>query len=111
MVRTYNRTSDKQLDRTNLEAAFKHRVETGCSMKAAAEAFGVKKTTLVVSLDINLFHYFNFYCLNWNYEAIKKLWKKGEGGLCYSNSATGSPLCFLSLMSATPLMGETAKVG
>ena len=49
MARKYVR-SDKQLDRTGLEAAFKHRVATGCSLKAAAEEFGVKKITLYVSL-------------------------------------------------------------
>ncbi|XP_076049622.1 uncharacterized protein LOC143030355 [Oratosquilla oratoria] len=47
MPRKYVRKSDKQLDRTNLEAAFKHRVATNCSIKAAAEEFSVKKTTLV----------------------------------------------------------------
>ncbi|XP_064120389.1 uncharacterized protein LOC135225046 [Macrobrachium nipponense] len=46
MPRKYVRKSDKQLDRTNLEAAFKHRVATNCSIQAAAEEFGVKKTTL-----------------------------------------------------------------
>ena len=51
MPRKYVRTSNKQLDRTNLEAAFKHRVATNCSMKAAADEFGVKKTTLVVSFQ------------------------------------------------------------
>ena len=49
MPRKYVPQGIKQLDRTNLEAAFKHRVESGCSMKVAAELFGVKKTTLVVS--------------------------------------------------------------
>ncbi|KAK4312454.1 hypothetical protein Pmani_016140 [Petrolisthes manimaculis] len=47
MPRNYVRKSEKQLDRTNLEAAFKHRVQTNCSMKEAAVKFGVKKTTLV----------------------------------------------------------------
>ena len=49
MPRNYVRVSNKQLDRTNLEKAFKYRVETGCSLKVAAEMFGVKKTTLTVS--------------------------------------------------------------
>ena len=40
------------MDRTNLEKVFNHRVESGCSMKVAAEMFEVKKTTLVVSLQI-----------------------------------------------------------
>ena len=52
MPHKYVRKSDKQLDRTNLEAAFKHRVATGCSIKAAADEFGIKKTTLVVSFLI-----------------------------------------------------------
>lgn len=55
MPRKYVRKGQKQLDRTNLEAAFNHRVESGCSMKVAAEKFGVKKTTLVVSLKIKNF--------------------------------------------------------
>ena len=50
MPRHYVRKSEKQLDRTNLEAAFKHRVATNCSVKAAADEFGVKKTTLMVSV-------------------------------------------------------------
>ena len=60
MPRKYVRTSEKQLDRTNLEAAFKHRVATNCSMKAAADEFGIKKTTLVVS----------FHTINISYSVI-----------------------------------------
>lgn len=56
MPRKYVRKSEKQLNRTNLEGAFKHRVATNCSMKAAAVEFGVKKTTLVVSLKIHSSH-------------------------------------------------------
>lgn len=56
MIRKYVRKSAKQLHRTNLKAAFKHRVATTCSIKAAAEECGVKKTTLVVSLKIHSFH-------------------------------------------------------
>ncbi|KAK4321956.1 hypothetical protein Pmani_007266 [Petrolisthes manimaculis] len=52
MPRNYVRKSEKQLDRSNLEAAFKHRVQTNCSLKEAAVKFGVKKTTLVVSFSI-----------------------------------------------------------
>ena len=48
MPRKYTRVSEKQFDRTNLEKAFNHRVESGCSLKVAADLFGVKKTTLVV---------------------------------------------------------------
>ncbi|KAK4305757.1 hypothetical protein Pmani_022348 [Petrolisthes manimaculis] len=47
MPRNYVRKSEKQLDRSNLEAAFKHRVQTNCSLKEAAVKFDVKKTTLV----------------------------------------------------------------
>ena len=55
MPRRYVSKGIRQMDRTNLEAAFKYRVESGCSMKAAAEKYGVKKTTLVVSLQIIYF--------------------------------------------------------
>ena len=37
-------------DRTALKQAFDHRVETRCSIHAACDMFGVKRTTLVVSL-------------------------------------------------------------
>ncbi|KAK4310487.1 hypothetical protein Pmani_017953 [Petrolisthes manimaculis] len=47
MPRQRQRTSNKQMDRTDLEKAFNHRVQTECSHKEAAEKFGVKKTTLV----------------------------------------------------------------
>ncbi|KAK4314175.1 hypothetical protein Pmani_014508 [Petrolisthes manimaculis] len=47
MPRQRPRTSNKQMDRTDLEKAFNHRVQTECSHKEAAEKFGVKKTTLV----------------------------------------------------------------
>ncbi|KAK4287748.1 hypothetical protein Pmani_039190 [Petrolisthes manimaculis] len=47
MPRQRQRTSNKQMDRTDLEKAFNHRVKTQCSHKEAAEKFGVKKTTLV----------------------------------------------------------------
>ncbi|KAK4287135.1 hypothetical protein Pmani_039791 [Petrolisthes manimaculis] len=47
MPRQRQRTSNKQMDRTDLEKAFNHRVKTECSHKEAAEKFGVKKTTLV----------------------------------------------------------------
>ena len=50
MPRNYVRRSEKQLERTNLEAAFKHRVATGCSLKAAAEEFGVKKMMVSVHM-------------------------------------------------------------
>ena len=43
-------TGHRTMDRTNLEAAFKHRVATGCSLKQACEKFGVKKMTLSVSI-------------------------------------------------------------
>ena len=52
MPRKYALKGVRQMDRTNLEAAFNHRVQSGCSMKVAADMFGVKKTTLVVSLQI-----------------------------------------------------------
>ena len=38
-----------QTDRTALENAFKHRVETGCSIRNACKQFGVKVMTLQVS--------------------------------------------------------------
>ena len=52
MPRKYVLKGVRQMDWTNLEAAFNHRVQSGCSMKVAADMFGVKKTTLVVSLQI-----------------------------------------------------------
>lgn len=51
MTRTYTRTSERQMDRTNLEKAFYHRVNTGCSIQKAAVEFGVKKTTLMDALN------------------------------------------------------------
>ena len=57
MPRNYVPKSEKQLDRTNLEAAFKYRVETGCSVKVAADHFGVKKTTLMVSYEVQNFSF------------------------------------------------------
>ena len=56
MPRTYTRTSEKQMDRTNLEKAFYHRVNTGCSIQKAAVEFGVKKTTLMVVLSVKDFY-------------------------------------------------------
>ena len=62
MPRKYIRKSDKQLDRTNLEAAFKHRIEKKCSIQVAADEFRVKKTTLVVSLTPNGLNHIFYRC-------------------------------------------------
>ena len=49
MPRIYRPKGILTTDRTNLEKAFYHRVETGCSIRAACEMFGVKSSTLGVS--------------------------------------------------------------
>ena len=48
MPRNYQKKGVLNLDRADLEKAFNHRVETGCSIRAAAIQFGVKTTTLMV---------------------------------------------------------------
>ena len=48
MPRTYLKKGVITMDREDLEKAFNHRVETGCSIRVAANQFGVKPTTLMV---------------------------------------------------------------
>ena len=48
MPRTYVKKGVITMDREDLEKAFNHRVETGCSIRAASTQFGVKPTTLQV---------------------------------------------------------------
>ena len=65
MPRKYVPKGVLQTDRTALEEAFKHRVDTGCSIRAACEAYGVKVMTLQVSLFdfyVFLIFMFSFYC-------------------------------------------------
>ena len=50
MPRNYQPKNILTTDRTNLEKAFYHRVETGCSIRTACELFDVKGSTLGVSL-------------------------------------------------------------
>ena len=55
MPRIYRPKGILTTDRTNLEKAFYHRVETGCSIRAACEMFGVKSSTLGVSFVKNMY--------------------------------------------------------
>ena len=48
MGRHYQKKGVLNMDRTGLDAAFKHRVSTNCSLRKAANMFGVKATTLQV---------------------------------------------------------------
>ena len=48
MGRHYQKKGVLTMDRTGLEAAFKHRISTNCSLRKAANMFGVKATTLQV---------------------------------------------------------------
>lgn len=51
MPRNYQPRNILTTDRTNLEKAFNHRIETGCSIRTACKLFGVKASTLGVSLN------------------------------------------------------------
>ena len=51
MPRNYQPKNLITTDRTNLEKAFYHRIETGCSIRTACDMFGVKISTLGVSLN------------------------------------------------------------
>ncbi|KAG0729601.1 hypothetical protein GWK47_029979 [Chionoecetes opilio] len=46
MPRNYQPRNILTTDRTNLEKAFNHRIETGCSIRTACNLFGVKVSTL-----------------------------------------------------------------
>ena len=51
MPRNYQPKNILTTDRTALEKAFYHRLETGCSIRTACNLFGVKGSTLGVSLN------------------------------------------------------------
>ena len=60
MPRTYISKGVLQMDRTGLKKAFYYRVETGCSLKEAAEKYDVKIMTLQVSLWKTIFGDFSY---------------------------------------------------
>ena len=57
MPRKYVPKGVLQTDRTALEEAFNHRVNTGCSIRDACKAYGVK----VMTLQVSLFEFYVFF--------------------------------------------------